>query len=624
MRWRSRPWHGGGLGILGLILILGAALIGCDNDPGPLDFPDENDDISVGGSGDITSESGDPSVVLKQVIQLIQSAATNPGGENFTLATESLNDYFAGAEPEDFALPEDEAAFLNKQLLPPGAPKSIANPRFSGLLDGRHIEDCMLYRGVATAILQRHGSDADDDLSRARHLFDWVIRQVQLVPPGTLAPPPELLNLNGQTFQARARPFDAMLRGLATEVNANWAERSGVFLALCQQVGLDAGLLAITPAEVGQGVLLPEGGAGDEQEAVATEPPLPALACGVLINGQVYLFDCRIGLPIPGPDGQGVATLEQAASDPAILDHLSLPKASYPIRSEDLSQGRVRVLLASSLGSLAPRMKRLQERLTGENRMILYRNPAEVAHAFAAAIGSRLESVRLWGMPLEVEYRLFHDAQFTAATLHTIRLFDARWPLLQARLDQLRGETETAINRYVSFRYAEGLLESDGKTPIAPEVAAILNLYATQFLALAQLDRGWDDQAESLFLQSLKLFPEPGPGQPYLNMFRWGACSNLGRLYEEGGQPLLAVRYYSQDDPTAQSIGNRLRARPLIWSDPFVPDAALPTLPPPPAPLLPTFRPAPAPDAGTAPASPPSGSAEEKTGSEAESTRSNE
>lgn len=580
-----RPWPVGVPGVLTLALALAPVLSGCAGDPGPLNIPasgDPGDAAGTPGGAGSTGGSDDPTASLRQVIQLIRLAATNPGGENFTQAAESLNDYFADARPEDFALSEGLRAFLSAQFLPPGAPRTIENPRFTGQLDGRHLEDCMLYRGVATSILRRRGARADDDLARASAIFDWVVRQVQLVRPGSLAPPPELLGSTGQTFQAPARPFDALLRGMATEVNADWAERSWLFLTLCKQVGLDGGLIAVVPPPPGRGVLTPEA-----QADAAAQPPAKALAAGVLIDGEVYLFDCRIGLPIPGPGGRGVATLGRVLAEPGLLEALDLSDAPYPVRPEDLADGRVRVLLEATLGMLSPRMRLLQERLTGENRMVLHRDPSEQAAAFARAVGPRLESVQLWKMPLEVEYRLFHDGAFTTATLHTLRLFDPRWPLLQARLEQLRGETETAVNRYVSFRFATGLVEADGRTPVPPEIQLMLNLFSTHFLALAQLDRGWDDEAEDLFVQTLKLFPEPGPGQPYFNMFRWGAHHNLGRLYEAEGRPELAARHYAQADPTGQSVGNRLRARPLIWSHPFVPDADVPPLPTPPAPMLP-------------------------------------
>ena len=33
-----------------------------------------------------------------------------------------------------------------------------------------------------------------------------------------------------------------------------------------------------------------------------------------------------------------------------------------------------------------------------------------------------------------------------------------------------------------------------------------------------------------MFRQTLELLPEPGPNQPYYNMFRRGASANLGRI----------------------------------------------------------------------------------------------
>ncbi len=201
--------------------------------------------------------------------------------------------------------------------------------------------------------------------------------------------------------------------------------------------------------------------------------------------------------------------MDQAAADPEILARLNLAERPYPVSFADLATGKVRVLLDANTGSLSPRMKRLQERLTGENRMILYEDPAELAGAFQEVMGDRFESARLWTLPLEVEYRLFHDSSFNAASGFPVQIFNARWPLLAARLDQLRGDLDTAVKRYVSFRYAENLLEADGKTVIDPRIQHILDMYATHFLGLAQLDRGWTDQAEDQFLQTLKFFPEP-------------------------------------------------------------------------------------------------------------------
>ena len=72
-----------------------------------------------------------------------------------------------------------------------------------------------------------------------------------------------------------------------------------------------------------------------------------------------------------------------------------------------------------------------------------------------------------------------------------------------------------------------------------------------------------------MFEKTLELLPEPGPNQPYYNMFRWGANANLGRIYEIKNDACRAIAYYTQRDPTQQYVGNLLRARELVWRDPM-------------------------------------------------------
>ena len=84
-----------------------------------------------------------------------------------------------------------------------------------------------------------------------------------------------------------------------------------------------------------------------------------------------------------------------------------------------------------------------------------------------------------------------------------------------------------------------------------------------------------------LFYQALEMLPEPDPRMPYFTMFRWGALSNLGLLNADTGNAALAVRYLAQDNPTLQSHGNAVRARKLIFANPFVPPKETPKVVPP-------------------------------------------
>ena len=179
-----------------------------------------------------------------------------------------------------------------------------------------------------------------------------------------------------------------------------------------------------------------------------------------------------------------------------------------------------------------------------------------------------------------VETLLFTDARFVQASLQALVLFDPKLPLLQARMKQLRGEIGEAIPELVSMRKAEKATLADKKTPIPKEVQQALDIYATYYLGLANLDRNNLENAEDFFLATLAMLPEPGPGLPYYHMYRWGAQANLARLYEARGDVARAADYYSQPDPTSQHHGNLLRARDLIWREPTAP------LPPPLPPAL--------------------------------------
>ena len=518
-----RPQLREAVGLALLASTLSALGCGRPADPPPI-FPVDAESGTELGAGNEES--------LETVIKLIRTAPTNPGGENFTLAAENLNDYFRGTDPVAFVLPAPLREFLEAQSLPPDAPAMIRNPRFQGVFDGRHIEDCLLYRGVADGILERTGAETADDLTRAREVFKWVVRQVQLVPPGALAPP-GFVDAEGVPFQPPARPYDVLVRGMATEIQGDWAERSWLFLALCRQLKIDAGMLLVVPASESDGSA---GSSDSEGDAMARDAVKP-LGVGVLVDGKVYLFDAGYGMEVPGPGGVGVTTLEQAATDPAILDALDLPDEPYPIDAADLEGGRVLVFLEATLGSLATRMKLLQEQLYGANRMVLYRDPSEQADLFRAALGDRLQDVRLWPLPMEVEYALFHDGRFTQATGYSIGMFDPKWPLLPARLSQLRGELDLALEQYVSFLNVPDLLESDGKTPISPEALEVMNLYATHFIGLAHLDAGRDSQAKNQLEQTLEKFALPAQGRPFYLMFRWGAQANLARIAEDEGSP---------------------------------------------------------------------------------------
>jgi hypothetical protein len=487
--------------------------------------------------------------ILDAVINLIQTAALKPGGENFKQATQKLNDYFEGTDPKEYAVSPAARAFLlgqealGRRLTEPDI-QGLESPEWA-LPSARHLEDCMMYYGLATRV-----AGTGDDLTRVRRLFDWVVRHVELVPAGSLSVPERGL------AQAQARPYDVMLRGMATEGPGDWSERGWLFVALCRQLGIDAGLLTYTPRR--------------------QKEPVPWV-CAILVGDKAYLFDTRIGLAIPGPGGDGVATLDDVLADRKVLDRLDLPGQSpYSTSRADLlaSPTKIGVLIDSSPGYLSPRMGLLQRELRGKDRTILFRDPAEQSEAFAKVLGARFGGAKLWQMPITVLTLLFTNPQFAEATQWALSLFRPELPLLHARVQHLRGETSEAIEEYVKFRFAEDLrLANPKKDKVPKEVQEALDAYATYFLALGHLDQGNAEQAEFFFRKTVEMLPEYGPRQPFYTMFRWGAESNLGRLNEAKGDLSRATDYYARPVPTSQHHGDLLRARALIWRNPTMPAA---------------------------------------------------
>jgi hypothetical protein len=350
---------------------------------------------------------------------------------------------------------------------------------------------------------------------------------------------------------------------MATEAEGFWAERGWLFMSLCRQIGIDVGLITYTPPEAKRPV---------------------GWVCAALIDGKLYLFDARTGLEIPGPSDEGVATLDEAINQPVVLDRLDLPgQSSFSTTSALLagSPSKVGIWIDSSPGYLSPRMLLLQRSLVGKDRTILYRDPADQRDRFVEALGPHAGKVTLWELPIQVQMLLFHDPAFVEASQRALFLFQSQFPLIYARVKQLKGETPEAIQEYVDMRLLDNAMLMDRKTPMPRDVQQAVDIYATYFLALCHLDRDDPERAASFFEMTLKLLPEYGPGSPYYNMLRWGAESNLGRLEEARGHASRALAYYTERKPTPQYHGDLVRARELVWQDPTgaVP-ATLPPAPP--------------------------------------------
>lgn len=260
----------------------------------------------------------------------------------------------------------------------------VVRPTFTAL-DARHLADCFLFRDAARSLeLAPQQTDgkavAQTPLDRATAAFAWTVRQVRLdgrdlSPDGAPAP-----------------PADVLRRGHGTAL-----ERALVFLAVLEQFGLDE------DEAVGlQGFLLSLPGKGDERRL---------WACGVLAgSGEagIWLFDPRLGLPLPGADGEGIATLAAARDTAAVLARLKAGELRYDVTAE---QAKTAILdVVCPLSAAAPRMLLLQNRLLRDRtwhdqalppqvRVRLAEDPQALLERVRQAVvrsGGRREDVRLW------------------------------------------------------------------------------------------------------------------------------------------------------------------------------------------------------------------------------------
>ena len=157
---------------------------------------------------------------------------------------------------------------------------------------------CRKRFGSATSGRWTQG-DSFDDVARATALFDWIVRNIQLDAD-------DAAHALSAVGNARLRPRHGGAAGLGVRADgaATGARRGGARSA-------------------GRRVRRPAG---------KSKFWLPAL----LSDGKLYLFDTRLGLPIPGKDGKGVATLAELQADPQLLRQLDLDDAQYPVTAEQL------------------------------------------------------------------------------------------------------------------------------------------------------------------------------------------------------------------------------------------------------------------------------------------------
>lgn len=277
------------------------------------------------------------------------------------------------------ALPDDAARKLATQLgLDKDDLAEVAAQTYTPL-DAHHLEACLLLRDVARSLeippfVVGEKTFDQTPLDRAQAAFAWVCRQVRLNVPELESVNPEYAPVAQVLRRGRGAPLE---RGL-------------VFLALIEQFGLEEetkgglqGCFILVPNAKGEKLLW---------------------ACGVAVGDKpeaLYLFDPRMGLPIPGPDKDKPATLAQVQKDPSLLGQWKIDKLSYDVTPEQVKAATVSLICP--LSAVSARMVLLQERMLRDKawlgqalppavRVKLSEDPARALATLHEAVKGQLKS----------------------------------------------------------------------------------------------------------------------------------------------------------------------------------------------------------------------------------------
>jgi len=418
-------------------------------------------------------------------------------------------------------------------------PAALSATAFTVDGDVRHLRDQRWLADIAR--MARVG--AVDDLDVAVSLFRWTVRSLAIVGDPPMVP-------TGANPGSRwLLPGEILLTGRASAPQRAW-----IFLELLRHAGLDGVMLATGDAEAG-----------------TLRPWIPALVSG----GEAYLFEPGYGMPIPGPEGEGVATLRQAASSPAILAAMSLPDRAYPVQADAV--GDLTVLVAADPWSLSRRMRLLDPLVRSAREMRVAVEASAVGSRVASAIGSS-RSARLWEFPWRtLKARHGSDGGVPAATRSEFAVLqlpfvpsqtdDARGqrtpvrPLLTARLREFRGDLdgpEGAKAAYLAARPSRPALAAALQIAPPDQAERLRGLYgqmkedATYWLGVLTLGEGEYETAVDYLARMILVNAADS---------RWAdaARANLADAYVGLGRTADAVATL-RDDLSPQRFGSRLRA----------------------------------------------------------------
>lgn len=427
-------------------------------------------------------------------------------------------------------------------------------------------------------IEQSRGEPHAYEVALAARLFDWTVRNIQL---NELLPYPTAVAGPVADGASNAKPAVSLLaEGKAGPGYTTFAgqtllfgrgdawQRARVFIQLARQQQIDVVMLALD----------------DPRQVPRPRPWLPA----ALIDDQLYLFDAELGLPIPGPDGVGIATLEQVHADKNLLSSLDVG-SSFPYAAAEADLDRVVALIDAAPGFLSLRMQLVESQAKTGQQLVLTVDPSELAKRLSECDG--ISTVGLWQVPYETWiYRLVlsrrsnDDPELFQRMLLEELIFQGLNPMVQGRVMHIRGRFDNEDQKagakafYLKARVPNTVIAQIDTSPEAQQslgivrgrendmqwqarlqsqktVARRVKSNCSFWLGLIHYETGRYEAASDWLKMRVLEATEDGA-------WTAGARYNLSRVYEAMGRLEEARKLLLLDD-SPQKHGNLLRARYL-------------------------------------------------------------
>ncbi len=459
----------------------------------------------------------------------------SPDSRVFNQITERLNQWMRQSQPkvdwqaDPLLATLDPQIALDGRLAPLITDTALADMAFQPH-ESRLLQEAVWHRDIG----RWAQGDSFDDLQRATALFDWTIRNLQLDADNKAKP---------------YRPWEVLLYG-----HGSAEQRAWVFALLARQMGLEVVLLSVPP---------------EAHSSAHSAADSTFWLAALFSNGKLYLFDSRLGLPIPGLAGQGVATLAEVQANPALLRQLDLDDSPYPVTAAQLEHVTAHVV--ADAFDLSRRAAAIEAKLSDDDRLTLATRPTALAKKLAAVPG--IKAVDIWNFPFatrrdqlrlpiatrrelaeEFEPFAWRPTLWKARVLHFQGHKQGDIDAPNADLDEVINDHGEAIGLYTSplVRPPERLLTAMASEP-KQKIYSAAKEAASYWVGLLLFDQG-------KFASAQDWLSDPKLAATAAGKWAAGTRYNLARTYEALGQEAKAIALYEADS-SPQRDGNRLRAR---------------------------------------------------------------